>query len=486
MAHCTPIALELEPGRRAGPFVLGADLCDVLALLRTGALRTTVTHVAVKYDAGARRDADILLDVPRHGVLLRFAPHTQRLVAVEVYAFHAVRLAFAGEVLTDPPPTPCTFPPSSSSSSSSSSSPAPQQQQQPQQEQGQGQGQEERRGEVVAPLADSVYFQSGAVEVSPGYADIIAQATRAQYRVPTFVEIYRLFKPTYPGTYTDLADGRVLYTLRYPGIAFVFEIPARWRSLARTQDHPIEFPDKTSAPVLRVVVAPAAASGDEAAGRAPRPETETEGAALGVPLCPRRRMEVRFGRGLVLGDGTVLSFGDTAQDVVAALGEPDSQHLKQAGPMRGFGGGSSTGCSSSGAGAAPPDVFFNFFGYGLDVLLDGTRFVVKKFVLHANYPHHKDFGRYSKALWRAVPHPDAPEGAAAAAAAVVDVDSTWSEVRAAFVPCRTSGEPLVNSASSAESPFGTTFFHAYERQCVVFEVMQNDRIATMSFFPAHM
>ena len=107
-------------------------------------------------------------------------------------------------------------------------------------------------------------------------------------------------------------------------------------------------------------------------------------------------------------------------------------------------------------------------------------------MLHANHPHHKDFGRYSKALWRAVPHADAPDAAAEAAGRAIDVDSTWAEVRAAFAPCRTSGEPLVNSASSAESPFGTTFFHAYERQGAVFEVMQNDRIATMSFFSAHM
>ena len=482
MANCTPIALELEPGRRAGPFVLGADLRDVLALLRTGALRTTVTDVALKYDAGARRDTDLLLDIPRHGVLLRFAQHTQRLVAIEVYAFHAVRLAFAGEVLTDPPPTPCPYPPSPSPSSASpAAGGAGANQQQQQQQHNQQQQQQGARGDVVAPLADSVYFQSGAVEVSPAYEDIIAQATRAQYRVPTFVEIYRLFRPTYPGTYRDLADGRVLYTLRYPGIAFVFEIPERWRGLARTKDHPIEFPDKTSASVLRVVLAPAVPEDQEQQEQQEEGNShkEEEDAALGVPLCPRRRMEVRFGRGLALGDGGVLAFGDSAQDVVAALGEPDSQYLKQAGPMRGFGGSSSTanGENSSNAGTPPPDVFFNYFGYGLDVLLDGTRFVVKKFVLHANHPHHKDFGRYSKALWRARAAPDAP---------AIDVDSTWAEVRAALAPARPSGEPLVNSASSADSPFGTTFFHAYESQGAVFEVMQNDRVATMAFFPAHM
>ena len=471
MAHFMPLALDLEPGKRAGPFVLGDGVRDVLRLLRASPLCDSATQVHIKYDASARTDTDILLDLPRNGVLLRFAHRTQRLIAVEVYSFNAVRLSFSGEVLCDPPPL-NTFP--------VAQSPPPQQQQQPQPQQVmQQEPQQEQRQDDSDVMADSVYFQNGTVDISPSYAESVARATMSQYHVPTFVEIYRLFRPTYPGTYEDMPDGRVLYTLRYPGLSFVFEIPAQWRDLPRTKDHPIEFPDKTSAPVLRVLLTepndaaeqasqPPLAAAAAAAEPAPATETEQDSSSSSSSKA-KQEVEVRFREGLFFADGTALRFGDSAQDVVAVLGEPDAQYVKPAGQMKGF-------SSTQGSAAPPQDVFFNYFWCGLDVLLDGTTFTAKKFVLHSNYPHHKDFGRYAKSLWHASTALGARE------APTIDVDATWSTAKRAFLPCTTSGEPLVNSASRAESPFGTTFFHAYEQHRAIFEVMQNDRIATLSIF----
>jgi len=41
------------------------------------------------------------------------------------------------------------------------------------------------------------------------------------------------------------------------------------------------------------------------------------------------------------------------------------------------------------------DYFFNYFDLGIDILFDGVTNVVKKFILHTNFPSHYDFNRYA-------------------------------------------------------------------------------------------
>ena len=40
------------------------------------------------------------------------------------------------------------------------------------------------------------------------------------------------------------------------------------------------------------------------------------------------------------------------------------------------------------------DYFYNYFTLGIDILFDGSKHSVKKFVLHSNYPGHYDFNIY--------------------------------------------------------------------------------------------
>jgi len=426
----TGMKLNLDPGKGAGPFIIGSDVRDVLNTLSTLPWSDVVRQTTIKYDRGLKRDSDILFDLTENGVLLRFSHETQKLKSVEIYAFRSLQLFFCGM-------------------SFSGSSPQPQ-------------------------MYDSISFRD-------------AYSGNGVAKVPTFAEIYGLFRPTYPGKYNFSPD-RITYTLKYPGITFIFTIPETWRELARQlesrRDHPIEFPDKTSPLVERISVSQPADEDGKVLASSPSTGDLMDSmmASSGGEEEFKKKAEVRKQNvtvklldGLYFSDGSSIRFGDSVQDVLATLGEPDDKFVKQTGRMK----NQARSSQISSSGAAPPDVFYNYFSSGIDVLIDGKTFTVKKFVLHSNFPHHKDFGRYSKSIWRSVV---CPLGAEEEAGREINVDFTWPEIRAAFAPCETSGEPLVNSASSAESPFGTTFYHAYEQYCTIFEVTGNDFIASLTFF----
>jgi hypothetical protein len=53
-------------------------------------------------------------------------------------------------------------------------------------------------------------------------------------------------------------------------------------------------------------------------------------------------------------------------------------------------------------GAGCEDYFYNYFKLGLDILFDMRTHVVKKFILHTNFPCHNDFNVYVVSLARAL------------------------------------------------------------------------------------
>ena len=420
------LKLNLEPGKGAGPFTIGSDVRDVLRTLSTMPWNEAIRQTTIKYDLGVKRDSDILLDLTDNGVLLRFSHTDQKLKAIEIYAFRNLQLSFCGV-------------------SFSGASPQPQ-------------------------MFDSISFRDAYSGSRP--------------QVPTFAEIYGLFRPTYPGKYV-FSGNQITYTLKYPGIIFVFAIPETWRELAqaleRRRDHPIEFPDKSSPQVVRICVSQPLDEDGKVIATTPSAGDLMDSMNSSTDEGTKKRevrkqnVVVKLLDGLYFDDGSSIRFGDSVQDVLQTLGEPDDKFAKQTGRMK----NQTRSSQSSSSGTVPPDVFYNYFGSGIDILIDGKTFTVKKFVLHANFPHHKDFGRYSKSIWTSEICPLGVEGAAGRK---ISVDSSWPEVQAAFAPCETSGEPLVNSASSAESPFGTTFYHAYDQYCAIFEVTGNDIIASLTFF----
>nr|DAD40414.1 TPA_asm: hypothetical protein HUJ06_014737 [Nelumbo nucifera] len=74
----------------------------------------------------------------------------------------------------------------------------------------------------------------------------------------TFVAVYALFGPTFPGIYDK---DRGVYTLFYPGLSFAFPIPSQYTDCCNDGEAelPLEFPDGTTPVTCRVSVYDSAA-----------------------------------------------------------------------------------------------------------------------------------------------------------------------------------------------------------------------------------
>ncbi|KAL2988201.1 hypothetical protein AAZX31_11G072800 [Glycine max] len=69
----------------------------------------------------------------------------------------------------------------------------------------------------------------------------------------TFVAVYALFGPTYPGIFDK---DRRIYTLFYPGLSFAFPIPSQFTDCCHDGgvELPLEFPDGTTPVTCRVSI----------------------------------------------------------------------------------------------------------------------------------------------------------------------------------------------------------------------------------------
>lgn len=144
--------------------------------------------------------------------------------------------------------------------------------------------------------------------------------------------------------------------------------------------------------------------------------------------------------------------GHTAQDVASVLGAPSRVFYKSEDKMRIHSPNAHRRVSQSRS-----DYFFNYFTLGMDLLFDARSHLVKKIVLHTNYPGHYNFNMYQRCEF------DLPLNG-------VDVTaySRWDDLCKQLTP---SEKPVVlNRASSTNTtnPFGSTFCYGY--QDVIFEV----------------
>lgn len=116
-------------------------------------------------------------------------------------------------------------------------------------------------------------------------------------------------------------------------------------------------------------------------------------------------------------------------------------------------------------------------------MFDARTHCVKKFVLHTNYPGHYNFNMYHRCEFSLMLQSEKVR-----AAQLVDVDasfevsaySKWDELCQQLKP---SERPVVlNRASSTNTtnPFGSTFCYGY--QDIIFEVMPNNFIASVSVY----
>jgi len=191
---------------------------------------------------------------------------------------------------------------------------------------------------------------------------------------PSFNLIYTQFGPSFPGSYD--AEKRV-YHLHYPGISFSFSVPTQCeQEFLNEAELPFEFDKEDKSTALRLCIY----HGEHSQPTLPElPEADYF-----------EEIKVYVSKGLYFANKRcILDFQSTSQDVISELGWPDKIFYKNEDKMR-----IHRSETSSGTGCA--DYFYNYFSLGLDILFDMQNHVVKKFILHTNFPCHGDFNVYQK------------------------------------------------------------------------------------------
>ncbi|CAN0861562.1 PHAF1 protein At3g51130, partial [Linum grandiflorum] len=276
----------------------------------------------------------------------------------------------------------------------------------------------------------------------------------------TFVAVYSLFGPTFPGIYDK---DRGVYTLFYPGLSFAFPIPGQYADCCqdREAELPLEFPDGTTPVTCRVCVYDGSSDKKVGVGslldKAVTPPLPS-GSLYMEEVQVKLREELFFSIG-----GQHIPFGASPQDVWTELGRPCGIHQKQVDQM----------VIHSASDPSPrttlcADYFYNYFTRGLDILFDGQTHKIKKFVLHSNYPGHADFNSYIKCNF------------------VIQVNNSkqsitpstkWEQVKEILGDC---GRAAIQTQGSTSNPFGSTFVYGYQN--IALEVMKNGHIATITLF----
>nr|PNR59519.1 hypothetical protein PHYPA_002310 [Physcomitrium patens] len=293
----------------------------------------------------------------------------------------------------------------------------------------------------------------------------------------TFVAVYALFGPTFPGVYNKK---RSIYTLFYPGLSFAFPIPAQYTECCqhREAELPLEFPDGTTPVMSRVFVYDSAVGGGVGVGaplKIALPPQLPPGSLYMEEVHAKLAEELWF-----TGGGQHLPFGASPQDVWAELGRPCGIHQKQVDPM----------VIHSASDPRPRtalcgDYFYNYFTRGIDILFDGQTHRIKKFVLHTNFPGHTDFNCYIKCnFYIHVPQSHGEEIDKAACGdgfqRVITADTKWSEVQGLLGD---GGRAAIQTQGSVSNPFGPTFVYGYRN--IALEVMKNGHIATVTLFQSY-
>ncbi|KAG8659997.1 hypothetical protein MANES_02G101300v8 [Manihot esculenta] len=275
----------------------------------------------------------------------------------------------------------------------------------------------------------------------------------------TFVAVYALFGPTFPGIYDK---DRGVYTLFYPGLSFAFPIPSQYTDCCHDGEAelPLEFPDGTTPVTCRVSIYDS--STDKKVGVGSLMD-KASAPPLPSGSLYMEEVHVKLGEELCFSTGGQhIPFGASPQDVWTELGRPCGIHQKQVDQM----------VIHSASDPRPRttlcgDYFYNYFTRGLDILFDGQTHKIKKFVLHTNYPGHADFNSYIKCNF------------------VIQVNNSknitpstkWDQVKEILGDC---GRAAIQTQGSASNPFGSTFVYGYQN--IAFEVMKNGYIATVTLF----
>jgi len=442
-------SLQLVPGERLGCFALGMGINDALALLRKNFVPWR-PEVEVVFSQIRPLEKEILLRVEELGLLLRFEPKSQRLRMLDVLDPQKLSMQYEG-----------------------------------------------------VPVKD------------------------------TFLELYKMFGPTYPGSFEDDLG---VYVLRYQGISFLFDLPKEFQAqYAESNELPIELPNGVSPEAVRVMLYSGSGERNPVLVETPKlpgieetakwPWNNLPLTTFGPWYLEDVTIKISPGSGApstlhFLGRHVTLEMGCSVQDIVAQLGQPSKVFFKHDNRMRIHSDRSTpvapvsqrlqfprpngrrdptlmpvpvvqpVGDRDPHNCFQPTDYFYNFFDCGFDLLIDGSKHTLKKFIAHTNFPGHSEFSHYNKCEFRVVfhrikPGADNEEQATTQKGSLKGAPNTvivapsmrWSDVETLLGPC---GRPMIHDSGVVANPFGATYLYAY--QGCVFEVMRSGHVAGVTVF----
>ncbi|CAI2171113.1 2419_t:CDS:10 [Funneliformis geosporum] len=340
---------------------------------------------------------------------------------------------------------------------------------------------------------------------------------------PTFLSIYKIFGPTYPG---ELDSKKKEYTLNYPGISFVFPIPEEhisfYTSSSGMTDLPMELPDGTS-PLLSRLYTFHGSSFQNAIAPPLHRSKNSDGIGGGlIEFGEFESVVAELKRGIIVNflnnvSTEIVLNVTTPQDLLVDLGSPLRIFYKEEDKMRihseyssandtvesGENGNlnSSPNVEDCSRGGDAIDYFYNYFHLGFDVLFDGSTHRCKKIVLHGNVPGHFDFQRYKRCPYKIllpkvssnsqisnevarleVLEDDDNQSTSQSPQTVDNIvtsEMKMDQIRKLLG--NPSGQPLIfNRGAGGQNPFGPTKLSGYDG--VVFEEMKNGCVATITLF----
>ena len=282
-----------------------------------------------------------------------------------------------------------------------------------------------------------------------------------------FACIYNIMGLTHPGVYDDK---RKQYYVEYNGLwlAFLLDYDPGPSSL------PVDLDDGTSPILNRLIVY----FGKNIASATLPPLGPTSN-----PLyaCYFEPIHVTLNEGIRLGlRNRKVSFGCSVQHVLTEVGAPNKIFYKQkamnedehknSDPMK----RAKLGC----------DYFFNYIVLGMDILFDGNSHKITKFILHTNNVGHPDFNRWCKCNFIITLDND-PD-------CVITADSKWKDI----VKCmgNNTDSPMMYSSSHGkiqnldqnekkmDIKKHDQSIKIYGYQSVLFEIMANESISTVTLF----
>lgn len=321
--------------------------------------------------------------------------------------------------------------------------------------------------------------------------------------LPSFVSLYKLFGPSFPGDYTSSIN---TYSLCYPGLTFFFPIPHQYDEMYRKNKKklPIELPDGTTPIIKRLAVFLKKNQNPECGS------IESSHCSNGHSIDVRRgeveeKFKVVVGYGLVIKESNEsIEFGDNCQDALSKFGTPTKIHFKSENKMQIHNSSEDT------IGNKCQDYFYNYANHGIDLLFDAVTHRIKKIVLHCNFPGHSEFLQYTLCLYA---FDGGCSGCDECSKGCIRRGTHWTDIQKhnclgnllqskpiILDNTKYSSEGYINSNTkerdpkrngggnvdqlSNRNPFGSTSFYAYND--VIFEVMENDHVAKVILLPIKM